>query len=172
MKFNKNKQKLFIHENASEHIVCKMAAILSRGWVDIEIVSTKVVLHPDNQHHTYLLRTIDTEFDILTYHRLAILLISSHAFVYMCAMCNIVTSIHVSTHGVGAIGSKIEWTLSFIDKTIFVTIHSYSDHSVNIIVSTPICNHTKTLIHTGQYGLSVLWRHLCYWIPNGLHMMN
>ena len=29
--FNQN-TKLFIHENASENIVCEMAAILSRGW--------------------------------------------------------------------------------------------------------------------------------------------
>ena len=47
--FNQN-TKLFIHENASENIVCEMAAILSRGrrdkraWVNIPVTGTCIVL--------------------------------------------------------------------------------------------------------------------------------
>ena len=44
--FNQN-IKLFIHENASENIVCEMAAILSRGrWVNGEINNGTYYLYP------------------------------------------------------------------------------------------------------------------------------
>ena len=40
LQWNSNRgTKLFIHENALEYIVCEMAVILSRGWIELYVAS-------------------------------------------------------------------------------------------------------------------------------------